>query len=104
MVAPLIEDGWVTGATVTDEDGADPRGPGPVRRRGGRRFQPVRLARGGGARPFQPVAIAARRYYRDRRPQAPVLESWLNLVDPTEKRTKGSWPATAGSSRSATAC
>ncbi|HEX9234841.1 MAG TPA: FAD-dependent oxidoreductase, partial [Actinomycetota bacterium] len=32
----------------------------------------------------KPVAIAARRYYRVERPQEPVLEAFLDLVDPTD--------------------
>jgi geranylgeranyl reductase family protein len=82
-VAPLIEDGWVTGATVKDEGGEtrEVRARFVVAADGASsRF----ASRAGVKRDHsKPVAIAARRYYRVDRPQAPVLESWLDLADPT---------------------
>jgi geranylgeranyl reductase family protein len=89
VVAPLIEDGWVTGATLKDERGEtrEVRARFVVAADGASsRF----ASRAGVKRDHsKPVAIAARRYYRVDRPQAPVLESWLDLVDPTTNGTNG---------------
>jgi geranylgeranyl reductase family protein len=82
-LAPLVDDGWVTGATLKDETG-DTR---EVRARfvvaadgASSRF----ASRAGVRRDHsKPVAIAARRYYRVDRPQEPVLDAYLDLVDPT---------------------
>jgi geranylgeranyl reductase family protein len=79
--APIMSDGWVAGATVT-EDGGEPTeirarfvvaADGASSRFAGRAGVTRNQAR--------PVAIAARRYYRIDRPQEPVLEAFLDLVD-----------------------
>jgi geranylgeranyl reductase family protein len=83
-VGPLLDDGWVAGATLREEggvtrdvwasfvlaaDGASSRFASKV---GIRRI------------PSRPVAVAARRYYSVDRPQDSVLEAFLNLTDPAD--------------------
>jgi geranylgeranyl reductase family protein len=85
-VAPILDGGWVAGATVKDETGAttDLRARFVVAADGASSKFASRV----GVRrdPSKPVAIAARRYYRVERPQEPVLEAFLDLVDPTAGR------------------
>jgi len=79
--APVMDRGWVAGATVVEE-GGEPR---EIRARfvvaadgaSSRFAQRVGVVRN----PARPVAVAARRYYRIDRPQEPVLEAFLDLVD-----------------------
>jgi geranylgeranyl reductase family protein len=85
-LAPLVEGGWVTGATLKDPDGqtSEVRARFVVAADGASsRF----ASRAGVQRDHsKPVAIAARRYYRVDRAQEPVLEAYLDLVDPTAGR------------------
>jgi geranylgeranyl reductase family protein len=84
-VAPLMDGGWVTGATLSEN--------GTVR---DVRARFVVAADGASSRlagqcgvvrdASRPLGIAARRYYRTSRPDQRVLETWLNLPD---ERTGG---------------
>jgi geranylgeranyl reductase family protein len=82
-VAPLVERGWVSGATVRRSNGS-----------GDGELQEVRakfvVAADGAASRFagqagvrrdatRPLGIAARRYYRTERPLQPWFEAWLDL-------------------------
>jgi geranylgeranyl reductase family protein len=81
-VAPIVEAGWVTGATLksTDEDE-----PYQVR------AKLVIAADGAASRfgsaagilrdPARPIGIAARRYYRTDRDLGPWMESWLEVSE-----------------------
>lgn len=84
-VSPLMDAGWVTGASLSES--------GTVR---DVRARFVVAADGASSRlagqcgvvrdPTRPLGIAARRYYRTSRPIQRVLETWLNLPD---ERTGG---------------
>lgn len=83
-VAPLVESGWVTGATLksADEDGGEPYTV---------RAKLVIAADGAASRfgsaagirrdPGRPIGIAARRYYRTDRDLGPWMESWLEVSE-----------------------
>ncbi len=81
-VAPIVEGGWVTGATVRSADEPDAE-PAEVRAR----FviasdgASSRFAGQAGVRrdPHRPLGIAARRYYRTSRRAGPWLEVWMDL-------------------------
>jgi menaquinone-9 beta-reductase len=81
-VAPIVEGGWVTGATVRSADRPDAE-PAEVRARfviasdgASSRF----AGRAGVRRdPGRPLGIAARRYYRTSRHPGPWLEVWMDL-------------------------
>jgi menaquinone-9 beta-reductase len=78
---PLVDRGWVAGATLQEGDGET--------RRVTARY--VIAADGVSSRfamhagverdPSRPIAIAARRYYRIPRPTAPMFEAFLNIGD-----------------------
>jgi len=78
-VAPIQEDGWVTGATIKGEDGEE--------RTVRARFviaadgASSRFASQAGVRrdASKPLGIAARRYYRVERHPGPWLEVWMDL-------------------------
>jgi geranylgeranyl reductase family protein len=78
--APMLDGGWVTGATVTDEGE-----PQTIRARYvvASDGASSRFAAQAGVRrdESRPLGIAARRYYRSSRPQRPLFESFLNLWD-----------------------
>ncbi|MGZ4153814.1 MAG: geranylgeranyl reductase family protein [Actinomycetota bacterium] len=81
-VAPIVEGGWVTGATLRSADEPDAQ-PAEVRAR----FviasdgASSRFAGQAGVRrdPHRPLGIAARRYYRTSRQAGPWLEVWMDL-------------------------
>jgi menaquinone-9 beta-reductase len=81
-VAPIVEGGWITGATVRSADEPDAE-PAEVRAR----FviasdgASSRFAGQAGVRrdPHRPLGIAARRYYRTSRRAGPWLEVWMDL-------------------------
>jgi menaquinone-9 beta-reductase len=81
-VAPIVEGGWVTGATLRSADEPDAE-PAEVRAR----FviasdgASSRFAGQAGVRrdPHRPLGIAARRYYRTSRQAGPWLEVWMDL-------------------------
>jgi geranylgeranyl reductase family protein len=77
---PVLDGGWVTGATVTDGEK-----PQTIRARYvvAADGASSRFAAQAGVRrdESRPLGIAARRYYRSSRPQRPLFESFLNLWD-----------------------
>jgi geranylgeranyl reductase family protein len=85
-VAPITDGDWVVGANVR-EAGDGQRNAEPPLRSVKARF--VIAADGASSRfaghvgvrrdPTRPLGIAARRYYRLRRPQQPWLEAWMDL-------------------------
>jgi menaquinone-9 beta-reductase len=83
-VAPILDGGWVTGATVRSADEPDAE-PAEVRARfviasdgASSRFS----SRAGVRRDARrPLGIAARRYYRTARHPGPWLEVWMDLWD-----------------------
>jgi geranylgeranyl reductase family protein len=83
-VAPILDGGWVTGATVRSADESDAE-PAEVRAR----FVVAcdgassRFSGQAGVRrdPRRPLGIAARRYYRTPRHPGPWLEVWMDLWD-----------------------
>jgi geranylgeranyl reductase family protein len=81
-VGPIRDGEWITGAALKENgDTRDVRARFVVAADGASsRF----ASKAGVARDHRrPVAIAARRYYRISRPQEPVLEAFLGLLDPT---------------------
>ena len=78
--APMLDGGWVTGATVTNGEK-----PTTIRARYvvAADGASSRFAAQAGVRrdESRPLGIAARRYYRSSRPQMPLFESFLNLWD-----------------------
>jgi menaquinone-9 beta-reductase len=82
VVAPVMQDGWVTGALVRPAEDRDAE-PVTVRARlvlaADGASSKLGTAVGVRRDPSRPLGIAARRYYRiDRRP-GPWFESWLDL-------------------------
>ncbi len=78
-VAPLVDDGWVVGASVRREDGeAETVRARYVLAADG---AASRFAGKAGVRrdPTRPLGVAARRYYRSPRPQGTYFESWFDL-------------------------
>jgi menaquinone-9 beta-reductase len=82
VLAPVLADGWVCGATVRkagDRDGRtrEIRARMVIASDGA----PSRFAAQAGVKrnPSRPLGIAARRYYRVQRSPGPWLESWLDL-------------------------
>jgi geranylgeranyl reductase family protein len=78
--APILRDGWVTGAVVrTNGDQEEVRARYVVAADGAS----SRFGSRAGVRrdETRPLGIAARRYYRTPRPQPPLFESFLNLWD-----------------------
>jgi geranylgeranyl reductase family protein len=78
--SPIMEDGWVAGATIgTDGETREVRARYVVAADGAS----SRFAQQAGVRrdESRPLGIAARRYYRTPRPQEPMFESFLNLWD-----------------------
>ena len=87
VVAPVIEDGWVSGATVRP---AGDRDAEPTRVRAklvlASDGAPSRFAGQVGVKRVtsRPLGIAARRYYRTERHPGPWFESWLDLWEGEE--------------------
>lgn len=77
---PILEEGWVRGARVSNGDGPDEIRARTVIAADG---ASSRFAQRAGVRrdPTRPLGIAARRYYRVSRRPGPWLESWLDLWD-----------------------
>jgi menaquinone-9 beta-reductase len=82
-VAPILEEGWVAGATIRPAGTREADGLGEIRAR-------IVIAADGAASRFagaagvvrdetRPLGIAARRYYRTDYHPGPWLESWLDL-------------------------
>lgn len=79
VMGPLVDDGWVVGATVRHEDGE----PETVRARYVLAADGAssRFAQKAGVRRVasRPLGVAARRYFRSPRPQGTYFESWFDL-------------------------
>jgi geranylgeranyl reductase family protein len=79
VVTPLVDDGWVVGASVRREDGdAETVRARYVLAADG---AASRFAGKAGVRrdPTRPLGVAARRYYRSSREQGAYFESWFDL-------------------------
>ena len=81
-VAPLVEDGLVTGATVAPQGHRRDRGgPGPLRGGGRRRQLPLRPGARHRPRPHVPLGMAIRGYFTSPFHDEPWIESHLDLRD-----------------------